>query len=1368
VSSIPLEVFAGSVHSNFGGAAIGKVRWFFLVSLLAWFSAGESRAQVPFTDASQVATGTYHTCALASGGGVKCWGGNSTGQLGDNTTNQKLTAVDVSGLAGGVMAIATGNDHTCALTNSGGVKCWGYNSRGQLGDNSTATRLTPVDVAGLTSGVAAVVTGNAFSCALTNDGGVKCWGYNEFGQLGDNSVIDKLSPVDVSGMASGIVAIAAGGAHVCALTTSGGVKCWGANNFGQLGDNNDTLRQLTVVDVIGLSSGVRAIAAGERHTCALTDSGGVKCWGRNGNGQLGDNSTIQRNTPVNVNGLTAGVSAIATGGHFHTCALVGAGGVKCWGANSSGQLGDGTTTTRQLTPVNVIGMTGGVIAVATGGWHSCAVTAVGGVKCWGHNPNGPLGDGTTVNRLVPVDALQATSPLPGAPVIGVAIPGDASASVAFTAPASGGDSAITGYKATSSPGGFASSGCTASPCVVLGLVNGTAYTFRVTATNSAGTGAPSAASNSVTPAAPQSITFTNPGAQYFGTTPILTATTTSGLPVSFASSTTDVCTVTAGGALTFVIAGSCTITADQSGNGAFLPATRSSQTFTVNAVVPDAPTIGTATAGDAQATVAFAAPASNGGSAITGYTVTSNPGGFTGTAAVGPITVTGLANGTSYTFTVRASNSAGSGAASAASNSATPVAPQQSTVLRPDRVVLSENSPAVEVSVVANDQIAVPLINSGVLSIATAPTRGTASVQTRGTASVLDDVIRYTPNANSTGIDSLVYRLCFGSFAPCVDSVLTIDVRPLGLTALAFTAGQNAGFRDQALAGLRALSSARFEAHGLVAPIASQVSLDSAESAGSPWGAGASATVIRTLAAGVAARDWRILADARSASGGDLDLYLGIDSNNNGQADASELACSAAMSAGAERCDLALTVPANGNVRYWVLMHAGSIGQVARLELFETPLDVPVDNRTLVATGPGSLAADATFDVRLSWNDPTFLSGQSRGGWLQVRADDNTSVGWVPVRIDRTAGDAAAYALQSGVDYTLALSPATAHERLYIDVPPGAARLDVTTASSSNIDLYLARVDVPVASGATPTIAPAPARNLASLSAVTPSGNESLTVNNPAPGRWYVTPVSASGATADVVARATLSGTGPQLRSGGFFNPARSGNGLFVYPAGSVWAALWYTYLQDGSPTWYYMQGAAPGPSGIWRGSIFRSAWNGSNNRLTMVGEATITPAATNAFTFSYTVDGETGSEAYSNFSGACPDVSGALLDISGHWFDPLRSGSGYSVQSFPNYEFYLVFGYDAQGVPRYLIAERSGFGGTTETLVLEQLRGACPLCLRTENPQRTSVGTLQRRIDGGTLRNISLSAVYVNGVPGAWGANDAVIPLGNLRGCAL
>ncbi len=272
-------------------------------------------------------------------------------------------------------------------------------------------------------------------------------------------------------------------------------------------------------------------------------------------------------------------------------------------------------------------------------------------------------------------SFSVAAVVPGAPTIGTATPGDTQASVSFTAPGFSGGAGITGYTMTASPGGATGTGMS-SPVVVTGLSNGTSYTFTVTATNSAGTGSASTASNSVTPIGTQTITFAQPATQSFGATPTLTATATSSLTVSFTSSTTGVCTITGGGALTFVTTGTCTINADQAGNAGFSAAPQVTRSFSVAAVVPGAPTIGTATPGDTQASVSFTAPGFSGGAGITGYTVTASPGGATGSGMSSPIIVTGLSNGTSYTFTVTATNSAGTGSASAASNSVTPIATQ--------------------------------------------------------------------------------------------------------------------------------------------------------------------------------------------------------------------------------------------------------------------------------------------------------------------------------------------------------------------------------------------------------------------------------------------------------------------------------------------------------------------------------------------------------------------------------------------------------------------------------------------------------------------------------------------------------------------
>jgi len=226
---------------------------------------------------------------------------------------------------------------------------------------------------------------------VTAVGGMKCWGSNALGQLGDGTFSDSSVPVDVVGLASGISAVSAGSNNTCALTTSGGVKCWGAGSP-------------TPSSVTGLSSGVAAISAGFNHVCALMSVGGVKCWGNNSDGQLGNGTTTASSTPVDVAGLTSGVSDVSAGLDY-TCAVTTAGGVKCWGTNLYGQLGNGTTAP-SASPVNVAGLASGVTKVSAGRYHTCAVTMAGGVKCWGDNSSGELGDGTTTNSHAPVDAAK--------------------------------------------------------------------------------------------------------------------------------------------------------------------------------------------------------------------------------------------------------------------------------------------------------------------------------------------------------------------------------------------------------------------------------------------------------------------------------------------------------------------------------------------------------------------------------------------------------------------------------------------------------------------------------------------------------------------------------------------------------------------------------------------------------------------------------------------------------------------------------------------------------------------------------------------------------------------------------------------------
>ena len=215
-----------------------------------------------------------------------------------------------------------------------------------------------------------VSVGTGHTCALTLNGGVKCWGDNGYGQLGNGtSTATRLTPVDVIGLNEDVQAISLGWSHSCALTTHGGVKCWGENSFGQLGDGTSTNR-LTPVEVIGLGGGVHAISAGYTHACAVMASGSVKCWGYNFFGQLGDGSTTNRLTPVAVVDLADAAQEGCRRCANHTCARVGNGSVRCWGSNYSGQLGDGTTTDH-LTPVAVVCLAGSFFTSSP--WDSCTL-----------------------------------------------------------------------------------------------------------------------------------------------------------------------------------------------------------------------------------------------------------------------------------------------------------------------------------------------------------------------------------------------------------------------------------------------------------------------------------------------------------------------------------------------------------------------------------------------------------------------------------------------------------------------------------------------------------------------------------------------------------------------------------------------------------------------------------------------------------------------------------------------------------------------------------------------------------------------------------------------------------------------------------
>ncbi|MEL4361931.1 Ig-like domain-containing protein [Shewanella algae] len=504
------------------------------------------------------------------------------------------------------------------------------------------------------------------------------------------------------------------------------------------------------------------------------------------------------NSPIGVAGLTNGTSytftvqainAVGTSSPSAPSNSVVPKANQTISFNNPGAQDFGTTPTLTatassgLTPVFSSSTTGVCTITASG---TLTFVTTGNCSIDADQPgDGSYNAAPTVTQSFTVNAV-----VPGAPTSVNAVASDASATVSFSAPASTGGAAISGYTVTSSPGGITASGA-GSPLTVSGLSNGTDYSFTVSANNTAGTGPASSPSNTVTPKANQTISFNNPGAQDFGTTPTLAATASSGLTPVFSSSTTGVCTITASGTLTFVTTGNCSIDADQPGDSSYNAAPTVTQGFTVNAVVPGAPTSVNAVASDASATVSFSAPASTGGAAISGYTVTSSPGGLTASGAGSPLTVSGLSNGTDYSFIVSASNTAGTGPASSPSNTVTPKASQSISFSNPGAQSFGT---APTLTATASSGLA-PVFSSNSTGVCTITTTGTLSFVSAGSCSINAD------QAGDSGYNA----------APTVTQSFTVNAvvpgAPMSVSAVAADASATVSFSAPASTGGVAISS---------------------------------------------------------------------------------------------------------------------------------------------------------------------------------------------------------------------------------------------------------------------------------------------------------------------------------------------------------------------------------------------------------------------------------------------------------------------------------------------------------------------------------------------------------------------------------
>ena len=359
---------------------------------------------------SQVQFGVGFGCLLTQSNEMYCWGQNVHGELGthDNISSRgPATGPSRAAGAHSILQIATGNSFACYVSEDASVKCFGADDFGQLGDNSTLANMnSAVTVSGGLNSLS-ITAGAQHACAIQTDQTVKCWGRNAEGQLGDGTNTRRPTPVSVTGV-TGAIALSAGASHTCALLMDRSVVCWGLNTNGELGDGTYHSRSSAgdvVANAVETADGsplanVIALESGAHFTCAITSDGALSCWGDNSSGQLGvamlASELANSSAALPVPSLTKVRALDSQASASSICAVTGDDIVSCWGANDGMQLGDGTTD--MLTAPRVVTGFDRPQFVAVGANNACVVTQAGAFDCWGSNDNGQLADGTTTSR----------------------------------------------------------------------------------------------------------------------------------------------------------------------------------------------------------------------------------------------------------------------------------------------------------------------------------------------------------------------------------------------------------------------------------------------------------------------------------------------------------------------------------------------------------------------------------------------------------------------------------------------------------------------------------------------------------------------------------------------------------------------------------------------------------------------------------------------------------------------------------------------------------------------------------------------------------------------------------------------------------
>jgi subtilisin family serine protease len=577
----------------------------------------------------------------------------------------------------------------------------------------------------------------------------------------------------------------------------------------------------------------------------------------------------------------------------------------------------------------------------------------------------------------------------------------------------------------------------------------------------------------------------------------------------------------------------------------------------------------------------------------------------------------------------------------------------------------------------------------------------------------------------------------------------------------------DAGLRVLTLSGLAALTDLTVEA-GALTPVV----VESRSVASSPATENAYATVQAgafffaldlPASTSSAPRRFRLSSELSAIGASSLGLYVGIDYNNNGRPDESEQIC--VSRSAAPRCEQDLLQTGSVN-RVWVMARneSGSGQGASQLELRAALLDPqPSGRRDVVATAPSTVPVGAGFPLRLSWNDPAWLRAERRAFLLSLRARAGAEpFARIPVSLARDTSAAVARPLLESRDEPIRLGPGEARTAFFIDVPSQARRMVLSAIGGSNVRIDVARDPAPGMPSVTPPANLAVVANGASGNPATTEVAAGLL----SPGRmWAIVRNVGTETTATSINLRLEAQPLIEPRFGAWYNPERSGAGLFLYRFGTNLGFVWYSYLEDGTPTWYI--GSAPASQGErarWSAPLLRMIWNGSSARAVEVGRVVIAQISEERMQFAYELDGQFGSEPLRWLGrDACSGPQDQTLDLNGLWYDARNAGFGYSLDVSADLEVIASFLYDGRGWPRWVLGSGTPFGAGSMDLL--QFRGSCPLCAYSP-VQSQSVGALQVVYQGRQPVRVDTALDFASPLSGSWMRSHPLTRLSSAVGC--